>query len=339
MLQFMLFTAQNDKFSCQLVWSCSRRRDLGLPEPPKKVAAPQFWVKTQFILSYLGKSRFVLVFTVLSVLWIQIHWIWIRIQDLAQFRSGSRSWSGSGSRVMLSILKEKIKNNLVSWFIFLYLKSYTYFLHFNLFWHVWIRIRILNTDPDPQSSWIRIQYGSGSGSGSTSTTLVLFVFVIYRWILNLIKFSALFWCIFGKFNLLPPGSGSASSMEVPHNADLCESESTSLWPKIHSLADSLRRYWSMMCIRPYPWSQHWFLTIVNVVWSLSKMLCTGEEGGGGEKDEADSGQHLRGCPPCGHRSEVQKCCAPYVPKRQYCGFCPYLTGSWFFSPAPAPIKK
>ena len=35
---------------------------------------------------------------------------------------------------------------------------------FYLIFHVWIRIRILNTDP--QSSWKRIQYGSGS------TTLV-----------------------------------------------------------------------------------------------------------------------------------------------------------------------
>ena len=31
------------------------------------------------------------------------------------------------------------------------------YLHFILYLHVWIRIRIWNTDPDPESSWIRIR--------------------------------------------------------------------------------------------------------------------------------------------------------------------------------------
>ena len=59
-----------------------------------------------------------------------------------------------------------MKKFLFSLVFALYLKSYTFWLNFILYLHVWIRIR--NTDPAPQSSWIRIQYGSGTGS----TTLV-----------------------------------------------------------------------------------------------------------------------------------------------------------------------
>ena len=36
--------------------------------------------------------------------------------------------------------------------LYFYLQSYTFCLHFILYLHVWIRIRIGNTDPDPQSS-------------------------------------------------------------------------------------------------------------------------------------------------------------------------------------------
>ena len=41
------------------------------------------------------------------VFWIQIHWIWMWIQNLAQFWSGYGS--RSGSKAMLTILKEKLK--------------------------------------------------------------------------------------------------------------------------------------------------------------------------------------------------------------------------------------
>ena len=43
-----------------------------------------------------------------------------------------------------------------------YHKSDILCLHFILYLHVWIRIRITNTDPNPGSSCIRIQYGFGS---------------------------------------------------------------------------------------------------------------------------------------------------------------------------------
>ena len=97
-----------------------------------------------------------------------------------EFGSGSQILVqfGSGSSVMLSILKEKIKNNfreklfcltkryilrtkmspleifsqLSHLIVNLYLKSHTFCLYFILFIHVWIRIRIPNKDPDPQSS-------------------------------------------------------------------------------------------------------------------------------------------------------------------------------------------
>ena len=83
------------------------------------------------------------IFVLLSVLWIQIHWICLL-------------------KSILKKLKHKIspKCHLSLWIVNLYLKSYTFYLHFILYLHVWIRIRIWNTDPE--SSWIRIQYGSGS---------------------------------------------------------------------------------------------------------------------------------------------------------------------------------
>ena len=62
---------------------------------------------------------------------------WIRIQY----------GSGFGSTTMLNTF-------FVSLIVNLYLKSYLFCLHFNLYLHVWIRIRIKNTDPG--SSWIRI---------------------------------------------------------------------------------------------------------------------------------------------------------------------------------------
>ena len=95
---------------------------------------------------------------------------------LAQFGSGSKS----ESRVMPSILKEKIKiileknkflyrsiffknkmtpeeifSQLSHWIVNLYLKSYTFFLYFSLFLHVWIWIHKAlecgsKSDPDPQ---------------------------------------------------------------------------------------------------------------------------------------------------------------------------------------------
>ena len=54
---------------------------------------------------------------------------------------------------------EEIFTQLSLWIVNLYLKtkSYTFYLHFILYLHVWIRIRIWNTDPDPESSWIRIR--------------------------------------------------------------------------------------------------------------------------------------------------------------------------------------
>ena len=42
------------------------------------------------------------------------------------------------------------------------LKSYTFYLYFIRYLHVWIRIHIGHTDPDPQSSRKRNHYGSGS---------------------------------------------------------------------------------------------------------------------------------------------------------------------------------
>ena len=104
-----------------------------------------------------------------------------------EFGSGSRILAqiGYGSRVIQSILKEKIqislkKNNFLwisisflnyknklspneickqsrLWIVNQYRKSYIFCLHFNLYLHVWIPIPIQgapeygsNTDPDPQ---------------------------------------------------------------------------------------------------------------------------------------------------------------------------------------------
>ena len=53
---------------------------------------------------------------------------------------------------------KEIFNQLSLWIVKKYLKSDIFCLHFILYFHVWIRIRIPNTDPDPDpgSSWIRI---------------------------------------------------------------------------------------------------------------------------------------------------------------------------------------
>ena len=52
---------------------------------------------------------------------------------------------------------KEIFNHLGLWIVGWYLKSYIFCLHFNIYLHVWIRIRIQeapeygsNTDPDPQ---------------------------------------------------------------------------------------------------------------------------------------------------------------------------------------------
>ena len=112
-----------------------------------------------------------------------------------EFWSGSRS----GSRVILSILKEKIKKNfdekyflktkyryryifkeiltqLSLWIVNFHLKSYTFLPTFYPIYTVlvWIRFRIRNTDPDPDSPWIRLQYGSGS----TTLVTVCIIFVV-----------------------------------------------------------------------------------------------------------------------------------------------------------------
>ena len=61
----------------------------------------------------------------------------------------------------------EILTQLSLWIVNLYLKSCIFCLHFNLYLHVWIWIRIRTGNTDPESSWIQIQYGSGS------TTLLL----------------------------------------------------------------------------------------------------------------------------------------------------------------------
>ena len=52
---------------------------------------------------------------------------------------------------------KEICTKLSLWIVNFYLKSYIFCLHFTLYLHVWIRIRIPNTDPDPERSWIRIR--------------------------------------------------------------------------------------------------------------------------------------------------------------------------------------
>ena len=102
-----------------------------------------------------------------------------RSRILALFGAVSRS----GSRVILSILKYKIKNDfrynqfslktvyffktiitkcnlkkfVLSWVFELWIFILNLLLSFNLYLHMWIRICIPNTNPDPESSWIRIQ--------------------------------------------------------------------------------------------------------------------------------------------------------------------------------------
>ena len=72
-----------------------------------------------------------------------------------EFGSGSKILVqfGSGSSVMLSILKEKIKIIIILEKKFPFKKYNNYlpfYLHFILYLHLWIRIRIGN--PDPESS-------------------------------------------------------------------------------------------------------------------------------------------------------------------------------------------
>ena len=84
-----------------------------------------------------------------SVLWIQLHWIWIRI------------------RVMLSILKrkkEKISVKKIFFFTFQKIthwivKFFCSFTSILSYFYVGLRIRIRNKDSDSTSSWIRIQFG------------------------------------------------------------------------------------------------------------------------------------------------------------------------------------
>ena len=70
---------------------------------------------------------------------------------------------------------KEIFSQLSLWIVNLYLKSYIFCLHFNLYLHVWIRIRIPNTDP-------YFEYGSGSGKlPNTGTDPILI------WIHNTVK--------------------------------------------------------------------------------------------------------------------------------------------------------
>ena len=126
------------------------------------------------------------------MLWIQIHWIGSGSRILAQF------WSGSGSKVILynQFWKKKIKiileNNFlwnkyiflnnenklspkdISWVSeLLIVKSSIFCLHFNLYLHVWIRIRIPNPDPyfeyvSGSVFWIRIRIQEAPEYGSNT---------------------------------------------------------------------------------------------------------------------------------------------------------------------------
>ena len=85
-----------------------------------------------------------------TVLWIQIHRTWIRIQDFGPIQG--------------YIINFEIFTHLSLWIMNLYLKSYIFCLHFIPYLHVWVQIRIFriririqkaldygsNTDPDPQ---------------------------------------------------------------------------------------------------------------------------------------------------------------------------------------------
>ena len=110
------------------------------------------------------------VFFIGVVVWIQIYWIWIPIQNFCQFKSGSRVF-------FINWRKKKIEKNnflqkifflnyrkIIVWEVFSQLslwmvnscpKSYTFCFSFILYFHVWIRIHKAheygsNTDPDPQ---------------------------------------------------------------------------------------------------------------------------------------------------------------------------------------------
>ena len=86
-------------------------------------------------------------------------------------------YSEYGSRKLLNTdpIRIRIHNTakyifcqLSLWIVNLYLKSYIFCLHFNLYLHVWIRIR--NTDPDPGSSWIRIRIHNTAAAPKTIVT-------------------------------------------------------------------------------------------------------------------------------------------------------------------------
>ena len=107
------------------------------------------------------------------------------------FGSGSRSrilsQFGSGSRIMLSMLKETVRTKchlktfLVSWdsmlsYVWIRIQDYAINVERNyknkmspkdIFSQLRLYV-ILCVDPDPQSSWIWIQYGSGSTTLSTT---------------------------------------------------------------------------------------------------------------------------------------------------------------------------
>ena len=77
-----------------------------------------------------------------------------------------------------------LKKCLISWVSELLIYTGTYLkqsdnfcLHFVLYLHVWILIRIQNKNSDPGSSWIRIQYGSGSTTLAATLTCPFVVIV------------------------------------------------------------------------------------------------------------------------------------------------------------------
>ena len=100
------------------------------------------------------------------MLWIQKHWIWIRIQDFGPIwiQIQEAPEYGSGSTTLPKFLNcEFFLNHASSASILIYICMCGSGSVFG------IRIRIqespeygFNTDPDPGISWIWIQYGSGS---------------------------------------------------------------------------------------------------------------------------------------------------------------------------------
>ena len=119
-----------------------------------------------------------------AVLWIQLHWIWIRIQGNTinlrkEFKIIFFKTSIFSKNYKHTLSHKEVFYQLSLWIVNYYLKSDIFCLHLILYLHVWIRIRIRipNTDPDPGSLWIRIQYGSWS------TTLVL----CWYWLIGIIQ--------------------------------------------------------------------------------------------------------------------------------------------------------